>query len=117
MNEETKLPALSDEALDYIQGLYDKAVACNEKTSGHANLTINLDGYTIPLRVDDRQLFFVGAALLPNIVNYLVNVLPQLLYPYIVAYLQELSGDIDDPISVSQLYDVVKSVVFPSNVE
>lgn len=84
----------SDEQIDFVRELVDKADVCNEKTSSHANCNLSFpDGYTVPIRVDDVQLLFIGARLLPNILNYLVNILPQFLYPYVVAYIQEFNDE------------------------
>lgn len=99
-----------NEKTDFIKELIFKAEKCNEKTESHCNVHIAVEDLNIPLRVDDRQLMFLGAALLPNILNYLVNIVPQLIYPYIVAYLQDLSDE-DSAITISQLYDFVKTVL------
>lgn len=117
MNEENEVKQLSDDVKDFILDLLSKSEMCNKKTSEYSNLDISVDGLSVPLRIDDKQLFFIGCALLPNIVNYLVNVLPQLIYPYIVAYLQDFSRESDEPMTVTQLYDVVKSLLFPTQVD
>lgn len=99
-----------NEKTDFINELIFKAQKCNEKTESHCNVHISVEDLNIPLRVDDRQLMFLGAALLPNILNYLVNIVPQLIYPYIVAYLQDLSDE-ESAITISELYDLVKTVL------
>ena len=93
MNIEEEL-SWSVEVIDFVRDLLNKADVCNEKTANHANCTLSFpDGYSVPIRVDDIQLLFIGARLLPNIMNYLVNILPQYLYPYVVAYVQEFSDE------------------------
>lgn len=89
----------------YVADLLRKADVSMSQTKG--NCFLNVSGLQVPIKVDDVQLLFIGARLLPNIVNYLVNILPQFIYPYIVAYLQELSDD--DPVTINQLFDFLKS--------
>lgn len=92
------------EIVDFLNDLISKADTVNGKTEAHKNVELSIDGLTVPIIVDDTQLLYIGAALLPNILNYLVNILPQFLYPYVVAYLQDLSSYRDDPFTVSELY-------------
>ena len=98
---------LSNEQFDFIRDLLDKAIACNAKTESHKNCDLCIYGYNIPLRIDDHRLFYVGMRLLPNIVNYLVNIIPQFLYPYVVSYLIELSNDDDDPVTINNIYEIL----------
>lgn len=100
----------TDEQKAFIQNLLDKALACNAKTESHKNVDFDIEGVRVPIRVDDRQLLFIGAKLLPNILGYLVNILPQFLYPYVVAYLQDLSNLRDDPFTINELYDLISSL-------
>lgn len=103
--EEKNLQELTPDQLDYIRDLVGKSLTIMEKTKPHANVMISLCGLSLPVRVDDLQLMYIGAYLLPNIMNYLVNILPQFLYPYVVSYLQDLSAMRDDPITINELYD------------
>lgn len=100
---------MNEQQIEFINGLLEKARCINEKTEEHCNVHLTVDGFTCPIRVDDHQLLYIGAALLPNILNYLVNILPQFLYPYIVAYLQDLS-DTDNPLTVNDLYQQINPV-------
>lgn len=90
---------------DFIRELLDKARKSYDITNTHKNCALEINGLTVPIRVDDLQLLFLGCVLLPNIINYLVNILPQFLYPYIVAYLQDLSEMRDDPVTINELYN------------
>lgn len=106
MNEEEKnLQEFTPDQVDYVRKLVGKSLTIMEKTKPHSNLTISLCGMSLPVRVDDIQLMYIGSFLLPNIMNYLVNILPQFLYPYVVAYLQDLSAMRDDPITINELFD------------
>lgn len=107
MNEEPK--QFSEEQLDYVSDLLAKATAANEKTQKHSNCELYINGRACYLRVDDKQLLGLGVCLIPNVVNYLVNVLPTLIYPYIVAFLQDLSDD-DQPITINDLHDIVSTI-------
>lgn len=92
------------EIIEFLNNLVSKADNVNAKTEAHKNVELSIDGLTVPIRVDDTQLLYIGAALLPNILNYLVNILPQFIYPYVVAYLQDLSSFREDPFTISELY-------------
>lgn len=105
MNEEEKDLGFSQEIEDFISSLLEKAVAINEKTESHSNVHVDFGSLRVPVRVDDHQLLYIGGRLLPNILNYLVNILPQFLYPYVVSYLQNLSEMRDDPITINELYN------------
>lgn len=93
------------EMVDYIRELIGKSLTVMEKSKPSSNVFISLCGMSLPVRVDDLQLLYIGCYLLPNIMNYLVNILPQFLYPYVVAYLQDLSSMRDDPITINELFD------------
>ena len=95
---------------EYVKDLADKAVVVCAKTEAHSNVHIDLDSLHIPLRVDDHQLLYIGCRLLPNIVNYLLNIFPQFLYPYVVCYLQNLSEMREDPITINELFDYLNSL-------
>lgn len=99
---------LTEPMADYINNLVDKANIANEKTESHSNCHLLVGNFSVPVRVDDVPLLFIGSKLLPNIVNYLVNILPQFIYPYVVAYLQDLSAMRDDPVTVNEIYDFLK---------
>lgn len=103
--EESKSLEFTPEMADYVRNLCNKSLVVFEKTKSHANVTMSLGGFSLPIRVDDIKLMYIGAYLLPNIMNYLVNILPQFVYPYIVAYLQDLSSMREDPITVNELFD------------
>lgn len=107
MNEEElkNVHAFSDEMIDYLRDLIGKSLTVFEKSKGSSNITMNLCSISLPIRVDDLELMYIGAYLLPNIMNYLVNILPQFIYPYVVAYLQDLSSMRDDPITIHELFD------------
>ena len=107
MKEESK--QFSDEQLDYVCQLMEKASAANEKTKKYANCDLNVDGRFCSIRVDDKQLLSIAVRLIPNVVNYMVNVLPTIIYPFIVAFLQDLSDD-DQPITINDLYDIVSAI-------
>ena len=91
--------------IDYLHDLQEKANQCNEKTEKYSNCALLINGVRYPMKVDDLPLLSIGSMLLPNMVNYLVNILPQFLYPYVVAYLQELSSMRKDPVTINELYD------------
>lgn len=90
--------------------LLNKASKCNEKSEKSSNVHLSFGDLNIPVRVDDLPLLYIGSRLLPNVVNYLVNILPQFIYPYIVAYLQELSSLRDDPVTINEIYEYLKNV-------
>lgn len=100
----------NDEMKSLVADLVSKADITNAKTSSHANVNIDVDGLSVPLRIDDYQLLFICARLLPNILNYLVNILPQFAYPFVVSYLQNLSELRDDPITINELYNYLISL-------
>lgn len=104
MNEEEKDLGFSQEMEEFIGSLLSKAVVINEKTESHSNVHVDFGDLSVPVRVDDHQLLYIGGRLLPNILNYLVNILPQFLYPYVVSYLQNLSEMREDPITINELY-------------
>lgn len=106
---ENKELGITPEMAEYINNLVSKSDVVNEKTESHSNVHLLVGDLNIPMRVDDLPLLFIGARLLPNIMNYLVNILPQFIYPYVVAYLQDLSEMRDDPITINELYDFLKS--------
>lgn len=101
----------SDEAYQFVKDLLSKANICNEKTEGHANMVVtfptNPIHVPVPVRIDDFKLWYLGCRLLPNIANYLLNILPQLFYPYVVAYLQSLSEMQTDELTVNELFEIV----------
>lgn len=106
MTEEEKMSLdFNDEMKSYIGDLVKKSLDIMAKSKSSSNVGFQIFGATVPVRVDDYKLLYIGAYLLPNILNYLVNILPQFLYPYIVAYLQDLSGMRDDPITINELFD------------
>lgn len=104
MNDQEKVFDFTPQMIDFIDDLLNKANVANEKTNAHKNCELTIGDLSCNVRIDDIQLLFVGCRLLPNIVNYLVNILPQFLYPYVVAYLQDLSTMREDPITISELY-------------
>lgn len=104
MNDDEKVFDFTPQMIDFIDDLLSKANVAIDKTNEHKNCVLSIGVLSCPVRVDDIQLLLVGCRLLPNIVNYLVNILPQFLYPYVVAYLQDLSTMRDDPITISELY-------------
>lgn len=106
----------NQEMIDYVVDLVNKADIVNAKTESHCNLHLDLDGLTVPVRVDDIQLLYIGARLLPNILNYLLNIIPQFLYPYVVSYLQGLSDMREDPITVNELYNYLISLEENGNI-
>jgi len=99
---------ISQDGLEALEELLEKAKVVNEKTEKSANVRLHVGNLIVPIRVDDVPLLYIGASLLPNILNYLVNILPQFLYPYVVAYLQDFSASQKDPVTINDLYDVVK---------
>lgn len=96
---------LTPQMMEMIAGLLDKSKTVFKKTEEHANCTLYVEGVNVPIRVDDIQLLFIGCVLLPNIINYLVNILPQFVYPYVVAYLQDLSEMREDPVTINELFN------------
>lgn len=106
MNEQEKLDLeFTPEMEDYVVDLVKKSLTIMASSKDSSNVSMSIYGATIPVRVDDYKLMYIGAYLLPNILNYLVNILPQFLYPYIVAYLQDLSTMREDPITINELFD------------
>lgn len=101
-------PDFSEEMVSYIGELVEKADVVNAKTEHHSNLHLDFGDLNVPLRIDDTQLLYIGGRLLPNIVNYLINILPQFIYPYVVSYLQSLSEMREDPITINELYQYLK---------
>lgn len=106
MSDELKVVQdLTPQMVELIDALLNKSKVVYEKTFEHKNCSLEISGVSVPILVDDYQLMTIGALLLPNIVNYLVNILPQFLYPYVVAYLQDLSAMREDPITINELYN------------
>lgn len=106
MSEENKISqGFNSDMVDYIRGLVGKSLTVMEKSKESSNVFMSLCGMELPVRVDDLPLLYIGSYLLPNIMNYLVNILPQFLYPYVVAYLQDLSEMREDPITINELFD------------
>lgn len=103
--EQNDVVELTPQMVELLRGLLDKSKAVFKKTEEHANCTLYVEGVSVPIRVDDLQLLFLGCVLLPNIVNYLVNILPQFIYPYVVAYLQDLSEMREDPVTINELFN------------
>lgn len=114
--DENKELAFMEEQIDLVRDLLDKSNKINESTleKGKCNCGLFfLDGDYVkcPIRVDDFKLLYIGTRLLPNIANYLVNILPQFLYPYVVAYLQDLTSmDPDNTITINDLFDIIVSL-------
>lgn len=104
MTEQEIKDGLTQEMMDYVKELCNKSLVIFEKTKPSANVTMSLGGFSCPMRIDDIQLLYIGAYLLPNIMNYLVNILPQFLYPYVVSYLQDLSAMREDPVTINELF-------------
>ena len=104
-DERNEVQDFTPQMVEMIDDLLNKSSVVFEKTGGHKNCSLDISGVSVPIRVDDSQLLTIGAMLLPNIVNYLVNILPQFLYPYVVAYLQDLSAMREDPITINELYN------------
>lgn len=98
------------EQLDWVAEMLDKAESAEKKTQEHSNMTLEVDGCVRSLRVDDVQLFVLACRFMPNIVNYIINIVPSLLYPYIVSYLQNLSDD-ERSITINELYDLVSEII------
>lgn len=98
---------MNEEAKEILEELLQKAEVVNSKTEKSANVRIVVGNVSVPVRVDDVPLLYIGARLLPNILNYLVNILPQFLYPYVVAYLQDFSAESKDPVTINDLYDFI----------
>ena len=114
MNDEK---SFNEEMISYLEDLKSKADVTNAKTASHANVTVDVDGMSVPLRIDDHQLLFVCGRLMPNILNYLVNILPQFAYPYVVSYLQNLSELREDPVTINELYTYLCDGNFQHNSE
>lgn len=111
MNDDQKPDnGFNEDMRKLVDELVAKADQVNSTTSKHANVTIGVSDCLAPVRVDDLPLLYIGCRLIPNIVNYLVNILPQFIYPYVVAYLQDLSSLREDPITINELYDYIKSL-------
>lgn len=105
MSEEKFNLEFTDEMKEYVGDLVKKSLTIMGKSKDSSNVGLKIFDAVIPIRVDDYKLLYIGGYLLPNILNYLVNILPQFLYPYIVAYLQDLSQMRDDPITINELFD------------
>lgn len=106
MSDEQKgVVDFTQEMEEMIADLLKKSDVVIEKTEKHNNLDVNINGKCFPVRVDDHQLMYIGARLLPNILNYLLNIIPQFMYPYVVAYLQDLSNMREDPLTINELYN------------
>ena len=103
--EQNNIHEFTPQMVEYVRDLIGKSLTVMEKSKFSSNVFIKLCGMSLPVRVDDLQLLYIGSYLLPNIMNYLVNILPQFLYPYVVAYLQDLSTMRDDPITINELFD------------
>lgn len=101
---------ISDDVKSFLLDLMSKASVTNEKTKPTSNVLLRVGDVECPIRVDDVHLLFIGCLLLPNILNYLVNIVPQLFYPYVVAYLQDLSEFREDPFTVSELYNILNDL-------
>lgn len=95
----------TDQMKDYLNELVNKSLTIQDKTMLNKNCMLSMFGFDMPIKVDDIKLLYIGAFLLPNIMNYLVNILPQFLYPYCVAYLQDLSTMRDDPVTINEIFD------------
>lgn len=105
-----EIKVFNPEMEEYTRDLLVKGASALEASVKGSNLHINIAGVDRPicLRVDDVKLITIGALLIPNVFNYLVNIIPQLLYPYVVAYLQNLSElREDDPVVINELYDYI----------
>lgn len=100
----------SNEMVDFVQDLVDKADVAIAKTDGHSNVVITINDFRFPVRVDDLKLLYICGRLLPNILNYLVNILPQFIYPYVVSYLQSLSEMREDPVTINEFYNYLLSL-------
>ena len=98
---------ISDDVKGFLTDLLEKGRVTNEKTQPHSNVSLCVDDVVCPIRVDDVNLLVIGCLLLPNILNYIVNIIPQFLYPYVVAYLQDLSNYREDPFTVNELYNLI----------
>lgn len=107
-DERKEVQDFTSEMVEMIDDLLNKSSVVFDKTKEHKNCSLVISGISVPIRVDDSQLLTIGAMLLPNIVNYLVNILPQFLYPYVVAYLQDLSNMREDPITINELYNYLQ---------
>lgn len=98
---------ISDDVKGFLIDLLEKGRVTNEKTQSHSNVSLCVGDVVCPIRVDDVHLLVLGCLLLPNILNYIVNIIPQFLYPYVVAYLQDLSNYRDDPFTLNELYNII----------
>ena len=111
MSEIKEKCEFTDETYDFVCELMNKADVVNEKTSGHSNMVVNFPTspvyVPVPVRLDDFKLWYIGCRLLPNIANYLINILPQLFYPYVVAYVQNLSEFEDHDVTINELFDII----------
>lgn len=101
---------MNDQQKVFLADLVVKADEALSKSENGSNVHLELGDLKMPARVDDLPLMFIGCRLLPNIMNYLLNILPQFLYPYVVAYLQDLSNMSDDPITINELYNYLKDL-------
>lgn len=108
--EELTTDGFNDQMSLMISDLLEKANKCYEESEKSSNVHLAIGDLSVPVRVDDLPLLYLGSRLLPNIVNYLVNILPQFIYPYIVAYLQDLSSMRDDPVTINEIYDYLKNL-------
>lgn len=108
--EEVKTNGFNEQMSLMIADLLEKANTCYEKSEKSSNVHLVIGDTRVPVRVDDLPLLYLGSRLLPNIVNYLVNILPQFIYPYIVAYLQDLSSMRDDPVTINEIYEYIKNL-------
>ena len=105
-----EIKTFNPEMEEYTRDLLVKGASALGASVKGSNLHLNIAGVDclIHLRVDDVKLITIGALLIPNVFNYLVNIIPQLLYPYVVAYLQNLSElREDDPVVINELYDYI----------
>lgn len=106
MNQEQEnVASFTPQMVEFIDDLMSKSKVVFARTEGYKNCSLVVHGVSVPIRVDDNQLLFIGSVLLPNIMNYLVNILPQFLYPYVVAYLQDLSEMRTDPLTITELFN------------
>ena len=73
MNEDANnIQEFTPEMVDYIRELIGKSLTVLEKSKLSINVFISLCGMSLPVRVDDLQLMYIGSYLLPNIMNYLL---------------------------------------------
>lgn len=115
MNEDKSSMKWNTEQVNFVRGLLEKGCAANLRTAEYSNFVSYPKSFdfTSYAKVDDLALLSVCQVLLPNIWNYLLNVLPQLVYPYVVAYLQDLSNMSEDDafFTVNDLFDLVKELL------